>query len=47
VIELAVSALAISATRIRALLAAGEEPRWLVPDAVLADASLLAPYRVR
>lgn len=45
VIALAVSALAISATRIRAALAAGEEPRWLVPDAVLADAALLAPYR--
>lgn len=45
IIELSVSALAISATRIRALLAAGEEPRWLVPDAVLADAALLAPYR--
>ena len=45
VIDLAVSALAISATRIRALMAAGEEPRWLVPDAVLADPTLLAPYR--
>lgn len=47
VIELAVSALAISATRIRTLLASGEEPRWLVPDALLADPALLAPYRVR
>ena len=45
VIELAVSALAISATRIRTLIATGDEPRWLVPDAVLADTALLAPYR--
>ena len=45
VIDIAVSALEISATRIRALLAAGEEPRWLVPDALLADPALLAPYR--
>lgn len=45
VIDLPVSALAISATRIRALLSAGAEPRWLVPDALLADAGLLAAYR--
>lgn len=45
VIEIGVTALAISATRIRALLAAGEDPRWLVPDALLADPGLLAPYR--
>jgi len=45
VIDLAVSALEVSATRIRAELAAGIEPRYLVSDAVLADAGLLAPYR--
>ncbi|MBX3692893.1 nicotinate-nucleotide adenylyltransferase [Dokdonella sp.] len=46
VIDLPVTALAISATRIRTLLSAGAEPRWLVPDALLADPALLAPYRV-
>jgi nicotinate-nucleotide adenylyltransferase len=37
--------LGISATRIRALLADGREPRWLVPQAVLDDPTLLQPYR--
>ncbi|HEU0276751.1 MAG TPA: nicotinate-nucleotide adenylyltransferase [Rhodanobacteraceae bacterium] len=45
VLDMVVSALGISATRIRALLAIGREPRWLVPDALLADPLLLAPYR--
>jgi len=45
VIELRVSVLDISATRIRADLAEGREPRWLLADAVLADPLLLAPYR--
>ncbi len=45
VLDMVVSALGISATRIRALLANGREPRWLVPDALLADPLLLAPYR--
>jgi nicotinate-nucleotide adenylyltransferase len=40
-----VSALGISATRIRALLAEGRQPRWLVPDALLDDPTLLQPYR--
>ena len=44
VIDIRVSALEISATRIRSELTAGREPRFLVPDAVLADDSLLAPY---
>jgi nicotinate-nucleotide adenylyltransferase len=30
---------------VRALLAAGRDPRWLVPDALLADQDLLAPFR--
>lgn len=47
VLDMVVSALGISATRIRALLAHGREPRWLVPDALLADPLLLAPYRIR
>ncbi|TAN03885.1 MAG: nicotinate-nucleotide adenylyltransferase [Rhodanobacteraceae bacterium] len=46
VLDMVVSALGISATRIRALLAAGREPRWLVPDALLADSALLQPYRM-
>ena len=40
-----VTPLALSATEVRALLAAGGEPRYLMPDAVLADPRLLAPYR--
>lgn len=45
VIEIQVSALEISATAIRRELAAGREPRYLVPDTLLADPYLLAPYR--
>jgi len=45
VFELAVTALEISASQVRALLAAGREPRWLLPDALCADRELLAPYR--
>lgn len=45
VLNMIVTSLGISATRIRNLLATGAEPRWLVPDALLADPGLLAPYR--
>ncbi|MBS0383028.1 MAG: nicotinate-nucleotide adenylyltransferase [Proteobacteria bacterium] len=45
VLNMVVTSLGISATRIRNLLAAGAEPRWLVPDALLADPVLLEPYR--
>jgi nicotinate-nucleotide adenylyltransferase len=45
VFELPVTPLEISASRVRALLAAGREPRWLVPDALFADPALLAAYR--
>ncbi len=45
--QLQVSALAISASQIRALLAAGREPRYLLPDALCADPALLAAYRER
>lgn len=45
VLEIDVTPLDFSASRIRALLAEGREPRYLVPDAVLADPALLAPYR--
>jgi nicotinate-nucleotide adenylyltransferase len=47
VAELPVTPLQISATAIRALLANGHEPRFLVPDALFSDSSLLAPYRSR
>lgn len=47
VLPIAVTALDISATRIRALLAAGSEPRYLLPEAVLQQAELLDPYRPR
>lgn len=45
VIEIRVSALEISATHIRNELAAGREPRYLVPAGVLAEPELLAQYR--
>ncbi len=44
-IELAVTPLEISATRIRELLAAGRDPRYLLPAGLFDDANLLAPYR--
>jgi len=45
VVRIAITQLEISATRIRALLREGREPRWLLPEAVLASPELLAPYR--
>ncbi len=45
VLDMVVSALGISATRIRALLEEGREPRWLVPDGLLVEPALLRPYR--
>lgn len=45
IIEVRVSALEISATRIRNDIAAGREPRFLVPDSLLQDPTLLEPYR--
>jgi nicotinate-nucleotide adenylyltransferase len=45
VIELTVTPLEISATRIRDLLAAGRDPRYLLPAGLFDDPSLLAPYR--
>jgi nicotinate-nucleotide adenylyltransferase len=46
VLPMPVTPLEISATQIRDVLASGGEPRYLMPDAVLADPDLLAPYRV-
>ena len=45
VLPMPVTPLEISATEVRAVLAAGGEPRYLLPDAVLEDPRLLAPYR--
>jgi nicotinate-nucleotide adenylyltransferase len=45
VVELAVTPLEISATRIRQLLADGREPRYLLPAGLFDSAGLLAPYR--
>ncbi len=45
VLAIPVTPLDISASQIRELLAAGRDPRWLVSDALFADAQLLAPYR--
>lgn len=45
VIPLAVTPLEISATRIRQLLAAGRDPRYLLPAGLFDDPALLAPYR--
>jgi len=47
VLRIAITQLEISATHVRALLREGREPRWLLPDALLADPALLAPYRAR
>lgn len=41
---LAVTPLYISATHVRALLAAGRDLRWLLADPVVADPELLQPY---
>lgn len=46
VLGIEVTALDISASRVRALLAAGREPRYLVDERVLQQPQLLAPYRV-
>ncbi|MGB3269209.1 MAG: nicotinate-nucleotide adenylyltransferase [Rhodanobacter sp.] len=45
VIELPVTPLEISATRIRQLLAAGREPRYLLPPGLFDSAEWLSPYR--
>jgi nicotinate-nucleotide adenylyltransferase len=45
VVKIGVSALEISATAIRAELARGGQPRYLLPDALLDDPDLLACYR--
>jgi nicotinate-nucleotide adenylyltransferase len=45
VINLTVTPLEISATRIRELLAAGRDPRYLLPAGLFDDSELLAPYR--
>ena len=45
IVEIRVSALDISATAVRALLWRGGDPRYLLPDLVVNDPSLLMPYR--
>lgn len=45
VLHIEVTALDISASQVRGLLAAGREPRYLLPDALLGQPDLLAPYR--
>ena len=45
VVALEVTPLQISATRIRDLLAAGRDPRYLLPGALFDEPALLAPYR--
>jgi nicotinate-nucleotide adenylyltransferase len=45
ILEFPVTPLEVSASAVRALLSAGCDPRWLVPDALLADPRLLAVYR--
>jgi nicotinate-nucleotide adenylyltransferase len=47
VLELAVTPLEISASQVRSELAAGREPRWLLPDALVAAPELLTIYRAR
>jgi nicotinate-nucleotide adenylyltransferase len=45
VANLAITPLEISATRIRALLAEGRDPRYLLPAGLFEDSALLLPYR--
>lgn len=45
-IELVVTPLEVSATRIRELLAEGRDPRYLLPAGLFDDPVLLQPYRV-
>jgi len=45
VIQLTVTPLEISATRIRELLAAGRDPRYLLPAGLFGDPGLLSAYR--
>ncbi|RAO75429.1 nicotinate-nucleotide adenylyltransferase [Dyella jiangningensis] len=45
VMELSVTPLEISATRVRELLAEGRDPRYLLPCGLFDDPSILAPYR--
>jgi nicotinate-nucleotide adenylyltransferase len=45
VVELMVTPLEVSATRIRELLAVGRDPRYLLPAGLFDDPMLLAPYR--
>lgn len=46
VIELDVTPLEVSATRIRQLLSVGRDPRYLLPEGLFDDPVLLAPYRM-
>ncbi|MGA9342464.1 MAG: nicotinate-nucleotide adenylyltransferase [Rhodanobacteraceae bacterium] len=45
VLAISVTPLDISASRVRELVGAGRDPRWLVPDALLANPALLSTYR--
>lgn len=45
VLAIEVTALDISASQVRGLLAEGRVPRYLLPPVLLDDATLLAPYR--
>ncbi|MGH8041070.1 MAG: nicotinate-nucleotide adenylyltransferase [Rudaea sp.] len=45
VFDLAVTPLEVSASVVRALLASGRDPRWLLPDALLAKPAVLKVYR--
>jgi len=45
VIDIAITPLDIAATAIREAFAAGNEPRYLIPESCFTDPALLAPYR--
>ena len=45
IVHIAVTPLEISSSHVRKILATGRNAKWLLPDALLDDASLLAPYR--
>ena len=45
VVHIAVTPLEISASHVRRILASGQDVRWLVPDVLIEDVGMFAPYR--
>jgi nicotinate-nucleotide adenylyltransferase len=47
IVQIAVTPLEISASHVRRILASGRNAKWLVPDALIENPEMLAPYRSR